>query len=233
MFLIKNLKKKLSREKTTRRTSIVELFNLKGFLILPMFRHERWIYGQLVKWNHLATGPHTWVTSQLLPYLLTARLMCCSVAGGDRWTWAGTLWNWQSQQLIGCHFYSCWMFEFGKGKPTRDFKTRLIPVLQCLNRGVTGSDKVCEILQLVHTLLHVNFLRWKIRRKAFFFFLFLNLWEEKCVWYFLSRFRSGQNLFDLEFHCNFNHSLWHLVPIYKVQNKESLKSMRKQMWNLC
>lgn len=88
MFLIKNLKKvfKKKTKQNKRRTSIVELFNLKSILILPMFPHERWIYGQLVKWNHLATGPHTWVASQYLPYLLTALLKCCSVAGGDKWT---------------------------------------------------------------------------------------------------------------------------------------------------
>lgn len=76
MFLIKKLKKKrdvFKKEKkaNNRRTSIEELFNLKGCLILPMFRHERWICGQLAKCNHLATGPHTWVASQLLPYLLS------------------------------------------------------------------------------------------------------------------------------------------------------------------
>lgn len=164
MFLIKILKKN-SRKK---RASVGELFNFKSFLILPMFRHEKWICGQLIKWNHLATGPHTWRTSQFLPYLLTAPPMCCSVAGGDTWTWAGTLQNWLRQQLTGCHFYSCWMFEFGKGKPTHDFKARIIPVLQCLNRGVIPSDKVLEFLHLVRTLPLVIFFRWRIRGKAFF-----------------------------------------------------------------
>lgn len=139
MFLIKNLKKKSFQEKKGKKKKAqqksinVELFNLKSFLILSMFRHERWIWGQLVKWSRLATGPHTWRASQVLPYLLTAPLMHCGVAGGGGWTWAGTL-KIGSQQLMGCHFYSCWMFGFGKAKPTRDFRMNIIPDLQCLRR---------------------------------------------------------------------------------------------------
>lgn len=162
-----------------------------------MFRHERWICVQLVKRNHLATGPHTWLASQLLPCLLST-LWC---AAG----WQGGTDGREQEHCRTGRVSSWWDAIFtaagclclGKEKLIPEFETRIIPVFQCLERE---SQSLWD------------FAAWGDRLGERLFSL-VNLLQGKHVGYFKNGFSLGKTLFDLEFHYNFDHSLWHLVPI--------------------